>query len=85
MSTILHQLTEKDFKFKPRFKRGDLVKYTCKLFRTAPEWERIKDLVGVVINPTPDKDNLIHVAFKDYTVQTLQTYLSLMYEEEEKK
>jgi len=86
MTTTLHPLTEKTLtKFKPRFKTGDLVKYTCELFKTAPEWERLKDLVGIVVDPSPDKNNLIYVAFGDYATRTLQAYLSPMYEEEEKK
>lgn len=87
MITTLDQLANKNLVvFKPRFKVGDLVKYTCKLFKTAPEWERLKNLVGVVIGPTPDGDNLIRVAWNDGPPRlSLQAYLSLMYEEEEDK
>jgi len=77
--------------FKSRFKVGDLIKYTCKLFRTKAQWDKIKNLLGIVVEPEPDKNNLIGVVFVNpdcltsSSYRTLQTYLSLAYEEEENK
>ena len=86
MNTTLHQLTKEYPKFKPLFKVGDLVKYTCELFKTAPEWEKLKNLVGVVLDPVPNKENLIQVLFSDASKPriTLQSYLSLVYRGEPK-